>query len=63
MLAFLKENLSTIIIGLIVLAVVVSLVVKLIRDKKKANPPVAAVVNTVLLQRYAIKSEFLKGEI
>lgn len=37
MLAFLKENLSTIIIGLIVLAVVVSLVVKLIRDKKKGK--------------------------
>lgn len=37
MLAFLKENLSTIIIGLIVLAVVVSLVVKLIRDKKNGK--------------------------
>ena len=37
MLVFIKENLSTIIIGLIILAVVVGIVVKMIRDKKKGK--------------------------
>ena len=37
MLAFLKENLSTIIIGLMILAVVVGIVVKMIRDKKNGK--------------------------
>ena len=37
MLAFLKENLSTIIIGLIILAAVAGIVVKMIRDKKKGK--------------------------
>ena len=35
MLAFITENLSTIIIGLIILAIVVGIVVKMLRDKKK----------------------------
>ena len=37
MLVFLKENLSTIIIGLIILAVVVGIVVKMIKDKKNGK--------------------------
>lgn len=37
MLVFLKDNLSTIIIGLIILAVVAGIVVKMIRDKKKGK--------------------------
>ena len=37
MLDFLKENLSTIIIGLIILAVVVGIVAKMIKDKKKGK--------------------------
>ena len=37
MLDFLKENLSTIIIGLIILAVVAGIVVKMIKDKKNGK--------------------------
>ena len=37
MLDFLKENLSTIIIGLIVLGVVIGIVVKMIKDKKNGK--------------------------
>jgi len=37
MLAFISENLSTIIVSLIILAIVVLIVVKLIRDKKKGK--------------------------
>ena len=37
MLVFLKENLSTIIIALIVLAIAAGIVVKMIRDKKKGK--------------------------
>ncbi len=37
MLAFLAENLATILIGLAILALVVLIAVKLIRDKKKGK--------------------------
>lgn len=37
MLDFLKENLSTIIIGLAILGAVVGIVVKMIKDKKKGK--------------------------
>ncbi len=37
MLVFLKENISTIIIGLILLAAVVGIIVKMVRDKKKGR--------------------------
>ena len=37
MLDFLRENLSTIIIGLIILAVVAGIIVKMIRDKKNGK--------------------------
>ena len=37
MLAFIKENLSTIIIGLIILGAVVGIVIKMIKDKKNGK--------------------------
>lgn len=47
MLAFLAENLATILIGLAILALVVLIVVKLNRDKKKGRVAADAVVKTV----------------
>lgn len=37
MLAFLLENLGTIIVGLILLAIVVAIIVKIVRDRQKGK--------------------------
>jgi|GEM_PF-5074270 len=44
---WLMNNLSTIIVCIALVAVVVLIINKMIKDKRRANPPVAAVAATV----------------
>ncbi len=53
MLDFFVNNWGTLLAGVIVLAVVILVIVKLIRDKKKGKKPVDAIADIVLLRQDA----------
>ena len=55
MLTFLTENLATIIIAVIVIGILAAIITKMIKDKKKVNPPAAVDVRTALHRKFAIK--------
>lgn len=47
MLNWITDNLSTIIVSLVLILIVAAIIQQLVRDKKKGNPLVAATVHTV----------------